>query len=54
MGITTVLICFMCIGAFIISGTMYKKTVIHFEENLRKFQETGELEQNNYYEELKM
>ena len=52
MGITTVLICFMCIGAFYYFRHYVQKPLYIFEENLRKFQETGELEQNNYYEEF--
>ena len=52
MGITTVLICFTCIGAFYYFRHYVQKPLYIFEENLRKFQETGELEQNNYYEEF--
>lgn len=52
MGITTVLICFMCIGAFYYFRHYVQKPLYIFEENLRKFQETGELKQNNYYEEF--
>lgn len=52
MAITTVLICFMCIGAFYYFRHYVQKPLYIFEENLRKFQETGELEQNNYYEEF--
>lgn len=52
MAITTVLICFMCIGAFYYFRHYVQKPLYIFEENLRKYQETGELEQNNYYEEF--